>query len=93
MIPPLFTPENIRGLPLVHSLENDSLHLQYPLRLSDIKSVIYKESKKGRFRYLFIHDSGLGFLEIRTSKSNADRIVAQIMKANPDAKVEHAHYL
>ena len=65
----------------------------YPLRLSDIKSVIYKESKKGRFRYLFIHDSGLGFLEIRTSKSNADRIVAQILKANPDAKVEHAHYL
>ena len=66
---------------------------EYPLRLSDIKSIIYMESKKGRFRYLFIHDSGLGFLEIRTSKSNADRIVAQILKANPDAKVEHANYL
>ena len=66
---------------------------EFPLRLSDIKSVIYKESKKGRFRYLFIHDSGKGFLEIRTSKDNADSIVAQILKANPGATVEHAHYL
>ena len=66
---------------------------KYPLRLSDITSVIYKESKKGRFRHLFIHDSGTGFMQIRTSRENADRMVAQILKANPSAKVEHAHYL
>ena len=66
---------------------------KYPLRLSDIKSVVYKESKKGRYRYLFIHDSGHGFMEIRTSKDNADSMVDQILKASPDATVEHAHYL
>ncbi|MBR5724428.1 MAG: hypothetical protein IKX62_03505 [Bacteroidales bacterium] len=66
---------------------------KYPLRLSDITSVIYKENRRGRFRHLFIHDSGTGFMEIRTSKENADRMVAQILKANPDAEVKHAHYL
>lgn len=66
---------------------------KYPLRMSAITSIIYKESKKGRFRKLFIHDSGTGFMEILTTKANADRMVEQILKANPDAKVEHAHYL
>ena len=66
---------------------------KYPLRLSDITKVVYKENKKGRFRMLFIHDSGVGFMEIRTSKDNADRMVEQILKANPAAQVEHANYL
>lgn len=66
---------------------------KYPLRLSDITKVVYKESKKGRFRSLFIHDSGVGFMDIRTSQDNADRMAAQILKANPTAQVEHAHYL
>ena len=66
---------------------------KYPLRLSDITKVVYKESKKGRFRSLFIHDSGVGFMDIRTSRDNADRMVDQILKANPTAEVEHAHYI
>lgn len=66
---------------------------KYPLRLSDITKVVFKESRKGRFRSLFIHDSGVGFMDIRTSRDNADRMAAQILKANPTAEVEHAHYL
>ena len=66
---------------------------KYPLRLSDITKVVFKESRKGRFRSLFIHDSGVGFMDIRTSKDNADRMAAQILKANPTVVVEHAHYL
>ena len=71
----------------------NSQQKKYPLRLSDITSVIYKENRKGRFRHLFIHDSGTGFMEIRTSKENADRMVAQILKVNPGVVVEHANYL
>ena len=66
---------------------------KYPLKMSDITTVIYKESKKGRFRKLFVHDSGTGFMEILTSKANADKMVAQILKANPAAKVSHANYI
>ena len=71
----------------------DSRQKKYPLRISQIKTATYKESKKGRFRSLFLHDTGVGFMDIRTSKENADKIVAQILKANPGVVVEHANYL
>ena len=66
---------------------------KYPLRMSDITTIIYKESKKGRCRKLFIHDSGTGFMELLTTKVNADKMVAQILKANPAAQVSHANYI
>ena len=71
----------------------DSRQKKYPLKISQIKTATYKESKKGRFRSLFLHDTGVGFMDIRTSKDNADKIVAQILKANPGVVVEHANYL
>ena len=71
----------------------DSRQKKYPLKISQIKTATYKESKKGRFRSLFLHDTGVGFMDIRTSKENADKIVAQILKVNPGVAVEHANYL
>ena len=71
----------------------DSRLKKYPLKLSQIKTVTYKENRKGKFRSLYIHDTGVGFMDIRTSKANADRIVDQIRKANPAVVVDHANYL
>lgn len=71
----------------------DSRQKKYPLKISQIKTATYKESKRGRFRSLFLHDTGVGFMDIRTSKENADKIVAQILKVNPGVVVEHANYL
>ena len=66
----------------------DSRQKKYPLKISQIKTATYKVSKKGRFRSLFLHDTGVGFLDIRTSRENADRIVAQIRKVNPVVEVK-----
>ena len=71
----------------------DSRQKNYPLSLSGITTVTYNENKKGRFRYLLIHDAGVGFMQIRTSKENADKMTAQILKANPSAEVKHANYI
>ena len=71
----------------------DSRQKNYPLRLSGITTITYNENKKGRFRYLLIHDAGTGFMQIRTSKENADRMTAQILKANPSAVIKHANYI
>ena len=71
----------------------DSRQKKYPLKISQIKTATYKESKKGKFRSLFLHDTGVGFMDIRTSKENADKIVAQILKVNPAVTVEHVDYL
>ena len=66
---------------------------KYPLRLSNITKITYYETKKGKFRYLFLHDTGVGFMEIRTSKENADKMVAQILAASPAAEVKHVNYV
>lgn len=66
---------------------------KYPMKISNLTSITYKESKKGRFRSLLIHDSDVGFMDIRTSKENADRITAQLTKANPSIVVNHVNYL
>ena len=71
----------------------DSRQKKYPLKISQIKTATYKESKKGRFRSLFLHDTGVGFMDIRTSRDNAERMVAQILKANPAVEVNTANYL
>lgn len=65
----------------------------YPLHICNLTTVTYKESRKGKFRSLFLHDAGTGFMDIRTSKEKADMIVAQILRLNPAVEVKHANYL
>ena len=43
----------------------DSRQKKYPLKLSQIKTATYKVNRKGRFRSLFLHDTGVGFMDIR----------------------------
>ena len=71
----------------------DSRQKKYPLRLSQIKTATFKESRKGRFRSLFLHDTGVGFMDIRTSRETAERMVAQIQKVNPAVEVNTANYI
>ena len=66
---------------------------KYPLQISQLKSATYKESKKGRFRSLFLHDTGIGFMDIHTSRTKADQIVTQLLKLNPEIEIKHANYL
>ena len=77
--------------------ENDTItdlqNKKYPLHISNLTTATYKESKKGKYRSLFLHDAGVGFMYIRISKSKADLMVAQLLEANPDIEVKHVNYL
>ena len=77
--------------------ENDTVtdlqNKKYPLHISDLTTATYKENKKGKYRSLFLHDAGVGFMDIRTSKEKADQMVAQLQKANPAIEVKHINYL
>jgi predicted membrane protein len=66
---------------------------KYPLKISQLQYVAYKESKKGRFRSLFLHDTGTGFIDIRTNRATAEKMVAQILKVNPNVEVRTEHFL
>jgi len=71
----------------------DFQNKKYPLHISNITTATYKESKKGKYRSLFLHDAGVGFMDIRIPKEKADQMVTQLLKANPGIKVKHVNYL
>ena len=71
----------------------DSRVKKYPLKISELKYAAYKESKKGRFRSLFLHDTGNGFMDIRTNRATAEKMVAQILKANPNVEIRTENFL
>ena len=71
----------------------DSRIKKYPLKISELKYAAYKESKKGRFRSLFLHDTGNGFMDIRTNRATAEKMVAQILKANPNVEIRTENFL
>ena len=71
----------------------DSQNKKYPLYISNLTTATYKESKKGKYRSLFLHDAGVGFMDIRVSKEKADQMVEQLLKANPAIEVKHVNYL
>lgn len=77
--------------------ENDTItdfqNKKYPLHISNLTTATYKENKKGKYRSLFLHDAGVGFIDIRISKVKADQMVAQLLKANPNIEVKHVNYL
>lgn len=71
----------------------DSRIKKYPLKISQLQYAAYKESKKGRFRSLFLHDTGTGFMDIRTNRATAEKMVAQILKVNPNVEIRTENFL
>lgn len=65
---------------------------KYPLKISQLKYAAYKESKKGRFRSLFLHDTGNGFMDLRTNRATAEKMVAQILKVNPNVEIRTENF-
>ena len=71
----------------------DYQNKQYSLHISNLTTATYKENKKGKYRSLFLHDAGTGFMDIYLSKEKADQLLAQLLKVNPNIEVKHVNYL
>ena len=71
----------------------DSRLKKYPLKISQLKYAAYKESRKGRFRSLFLHDTGVGYMDIRTNRATAEKMVDQILKVNPAVEIRTENFL
>lgn len=66
---------------------------KHPINVPEISYVILNESKRGRFRFLFIHDTGIGFVRIVCKRRTAEAIVAKLRTLNPSFEVRHANYI
>lgn len=73
----LFTPENKKT----------------PMMVSDIDRITRVTNRKGRVRYLNIHEAGVRFVDVRLFQARADDLVAHLTSLNPAIKVQTKSYL
>ena len=71
----------------------DTNSKKYPIKIQNISYITFKESKKGKYRSLFVHDNDVHYLDLHTSKKNALTIADQLLKLNPAIEVRHQNYL
>lgn len=71
--------------------DEDMIHERHAetIRLSELVSITYKERRNGSLKSLFFKDSGVKYIDFKTNRETADRIVEQILKANPSVTVIH----
>lgn len=63
------------------------------LKISEVSSIQFVESKRGRFRFLHIRDNSKRFIKIRTSERQAQAIVEHLTRLNPVIEVKHTNGL
>lgn len=73
----LFTPENKKK----------------PMLIADIDRITRVTNRKGRVRYLNIHEAGVRFVDVRLFPARADDLVAHLTSLNPAIKVQTKNYL
>lgn len=64
-------------------------NIKSPIKVSDIKDICVKESKKGKYRgQLTLHTHGVRFMNIPSDEKNAYAIIAHLQKLNPAIEVK-----
>lgn len=64
-----------------------------PMKISDIDKITFCVTKKGRLRYLLIHEKGVQFISVRLSRKLSDRMVAHLLEINPAIETATKDYL
>lgn len=72
----LFTPENKK----------------VPMMVADIDRITRVTNRKGKLRYLNIHEAGVRFVDVRLFPAQAENIIQHLLRINPNIKVESKNY-
>ena len=70
-----------------------STNKQFPMPIADIKTVLIKQTKKGKYRSLFIKDHGIRFLDIRLNEKQGMALLEQLKAMNPNFEVLNVNYM
>ena len=72
----LFTPENKK----------------VPMMVADIDRSTRVTNRKGKLRYLNIHEAGVRFVDVRLLPAQAENLIQHLLRINPNIKVESKNY-
>ena len=73
----LFTPENKKQ----------------PMMIADIDRLTRVTNKKGKLRYLNIHEAGVRFVDVRLFPAQAERLIEHLVRINPNITVQSRNYM
>ena len=73
----LFTPENKKT----------------PMMIADIDRITRVTNRKGKLRYLNIHETGVRFVDVRLFPAQADNLIKHLVSINPSIKVQDRNYM
>jgi hypothetical protein len=72
----LFTPENRKQ----------------PMMIADIDRITRVTNKKGKVRYLNIHEAGVRFVDVRLFPAQSEALIEQLVRINPNITVQSKNY-
>lgn len=64
-----------------------------PMMIADIDRITRVTNRRGRLRYLNIHEAGVRFVDVRLLPARADDLVAHLKYLNPAIKVQTRSYM
>ena len=62
------------------------------MMVADIDRITRVTNKKGKLRYLNIHEAGVRFVDVRLFPAQADRLIEHLVRLNPNITVQDRNY-
>jgi len=63
-----------------------------PMRIADIDRITRVTNRKGKLRYLNIHEAGVRFVDVRLFPAQAERLIEHLVRINPNITVQSRNY-
>ena len=64
-----------------------------PMQIADIDRITRVTNRKGKLRYLNIHEAGVRFVDVRLLPAQAENLIQHLTKINPKIKVLDRNYM
>lgn len=64
-----------------------------PMKIADIDRVTRVTNRRGRLRYLNIHEAGVRFVDVKLLPAQAERLIRHLVQINPNLKVQDRNYI
>ena len=64
-----------------------------PMRIGDIDRITRVTNRKGKLRYLNIHEAGVRFVDVRLFPTQTENLIQHLVRINPNITVQDKHYI
>ena len=64
-----------------------------PMRIADIDRITRVTNRKGKLRYLNIHEAGVRFVDVHLFPAQTENLIQHLLRINPNITVQDKHYI